>query len=262
MDDRASQTLNRGGQSVSGQSTRPGPTGIAPLGNVVSATDTSPVYNPSSTVSSTAVSPKSTPSNSMNRDNGKGRFKLDPYSLLLPHERKMYQQSGTSSTGSASPRSDGSPVGNALKLGQFGQSQGQGQGYTGQPQQRIQEGMGQMTGFGPAGAALEADKGEHFYAGQGHEQWQSAVLQGGQQAKGTRLVSSMGEQGSHNRQGTSFFFCNLQALTRSGTTKRQIIPTSSPTASCPALSTRIRLFRLFSQMGHDIRRVHIRLCPP
>jgi hypothetical protein len=81
----------------------------------------------------------------------------------------------------------------------------------------VQRQQQEIAGFGAAGAAMEADQ-KHFYAGQGHEQWQSAVQaqhqlqqqqQQGQhglgQDKGQRLVSSMGEQGS-NKSG-AFRLC-------------------------------------------------------
>jgi hypothetical protein len=101
----------------------------------------------------------------------------------------MYQASGSPSA-SGSPGS--SPGSNALKLGR---PVGSGaQGYGGQRYQHQQQ---EIAGFGAAGAAMEADQ-NHFYAGQGHEQWQTTVQgQGSQQAKGSqRLVSSMGEQGA------------------------------------------------------------------
>ena len=159
---------------------------------------------------STSVSPKS------HSTSTKGKFKLDPYSLLLPHERKMYQQHASSASvpvsDSASPvsvsaASSPSPAYNQLLLGKP-----VGHGHAAYPA-HVQRQQQEIAGFGAAGAAMEADQ-KHFYAGQGHEQWQSAVqaqhqLQQGQQGpgqdKGQRLVSSMGEQGS-NKSG-AFRLC-------------------------------------------------------
>lgn len=113
---------------------------------------------PSSSSSSTS---SSTPIREQSR-----RFKLDPMSLLLPHERESYQQQQKEQQ-------------RTIREQQKKQHQ--------QQQQLVQQQQAQRHG----------QDGKGFYSGSGHQAWEASVRSTTAPAaggKGTRQTSSMGDQ--------------------------------------------------------------------
>lgn len=123
-----------------------------------------------------STSSSSTPNPTPPIDSSSRRFKLDPMSLLLPHEREVYQRQQKEQQ-------------RAIREQQKREQQQR-------QQQQVQ------------------DEAKGFYSGSGHQAWEASVR--GKTApavvgKDTRQTSSMGDQsgrqGQQVEQGMSKFLC-------------------------------------------------------